>query len=1250
MPRHYIRQLFGFNPFKTSYFSLYRPVTGWKANCILVLGIICAIAAGVPLPIIGVIFSRIIDSFPPTEDALNKSIGQLLGVAVAYFLVTWSWAVCWGVTGEVVARGLREALVEKILGMNMTFFDVEAPDMTAVLTRDTQLIQLGTSEKCGLFIQSISYFVAAFCVGFYLEAQLTGILMAAIVPSMIIVVISGTTAVSKFSKRAADLTDKAADVAAGAISAVQIVQAFDALPLISQDYSRILHESARSGFKKGLSGAIMLGSVYFTTYSANALAFWKGARLQTGAGSIYAVVFLILDSSFVVGQFGPFIQTFAQAAAAGGTIIELLDRTDVVANPYDTDGHNCVAEDLSKDITFDEVSFCYPARPTTRVLNKVSLCFKSGTLTGVVGMSGSGKSTIASLLLRLYEPSSGTIRIGDVALTDMNLGSLRREIALVDQDPVLFSGTILENIAHGISDTLSLTSEEVLSRCVKAAEDANASFIATLPHGIQTRVGISGGTSLSGGQKQRICLARALVRRPSVLILDEPTAALDTLSEALILRSLEEAATTGCTVIMIAHRLATITNAHNIIVMGHGAVLSQGTHSALMTVDGPYRALVNAQAISKQDHMSLSTPSTDSDDSVPKAKASYEKGEIEDAQAAERDESERSEDLGVLKLLARCLSLSKPKSLLIAMGIAASAVSGGIIIGEAIIFGRLVSLINTQETNQSFRSEIDFHCLMFFVVSLIALAAYSASGTAFGAVSEALQLRVREISLKTILCQDQAWFALPGHSSDELMASISTDVGHLSGMSGVIIGTICSVLVSVTGGIVLAHIVAWKIAIVLLSAVPVVVMAGFLRLRVLTKFEERHESAYNGAAALASEACRLIRTVAAFGREKHILERYRQAIEEPYRQSFKFNVLGNLALATSFALTYFVYALAYYWGSRQVRDGNYSQQDFFIVLPALLFSAQSSGQLFSLAPEVTRARTAAHNVFRLHDEKPRIMDLPGPTLKGVSHDYSSDKVEKIALETVTDSRRGRVSLQGVGLTYPTRPKDPVLHDITLDIEPGQFIGIVGGSGAGKSSIIALLERFYDPSSGTVCVDQEDIRESPVSQYRQKLSLVSQEPDLFPGSIAFNIRVGAKADQEITQDNIEEVCERCGLHDFIMSLPEGYSTEAGLNGSKLSGGQKQRIAVARALIRDPDILLLDEATAALDSHSEKEIQKATTAAAENRTTIVVAHRLSSIQQADRIYVLDKGRIVEQGTHVELLRLGGIYAGMVQAQRL
>ncbi|RFU29862.1 hypothetical protein B7463_g6468, partial [Scytalidium lignicola] len=1125
-----------------SYVALFRSLEDIQSQLILISGILLATAAGAPLPIIGVIFARIIDGFPLSEDDVQKRIYQLLSVAIAYFIVTWGWALSWSIVGARISRRLRTRMVDRALSLDLTFYETECPDITNRLTADAQAVQSGTAEKVGIFIQSVSYFIVAFIVGFTLNARLTGILFAAVITSMALVIYTGTSLLNRYSKEATAVTSNAMTVAEGAIKAVHVVQAFNAFDSLTSDHLKHLNAARKAGIKKALAAALLLGTVYFVAYAANALAFWEGSRIlktdpgvKGGAGTIYAIVFLILDASFVIGQAGPFIQTFALAASAGRRIFDVIDHPNVPIDVNSEDGVQATEANFKsgKEINLRELSFTYPARPQETVLNSINLSIKSGSTIGIVGASGSGKSTIATLLFRLYDPSSGSITIDGHKITEYNLRSLRRQITLVDQDPALFSGSIFSNIRYGYRGP-PINDEEMRELCIRAAKAADAwPFITSLPQGLDTWLGEPSGTKLSGGQKQRVCLARALVWNSPLMILDEATSALDTISEASVISSLARARSSeNLTTVVIAHRLSSVREADNIIVMGKGRILEEGNHDSLMSIEnGEYRKLTETQKLEVRNTKRISeVEDVFIGDDLPVTKP-------ESPNLTSTEDWKKLENLSTLTILRRCLALAK--------------------------FG------------------LPFTLLAFF-------------------------------------------------------GSVITG-GHLGGFSGVMLGTTVSALVSIVGGAVLAHIVAWKIAIVLFATAPIVVLAGFLRLRVLAKLEERNQLAYVEAASLANEACTAIRTVAALGAERTMSKRFYNAVEKYREQNFRHILSANFLLAFALAITYFVYALAYWWGSKQVRSGEYSTLQFFIVLPAILFSAQASGQIFSLAPDIGRAMSAASRIFNLHDQKPTI-DL--------AHATESDQSALISKSK--DIHHGVLTFQNVSLTYQSRPDVPALRNVSFTVKSGETVALVGRSGAGKSSIISLLERFYDPTGGSVLLDGVDIRTIPVSQHRARLSLVPQEPSLFSGSVSFNVSLGAGS--RASKEQVMAACDAVGIHQFISSLPDGYETPCGINGSQLSGGQKQRVAIARAYIRDPEILLLDEATSALDSQSEAQIQAAISAAARKRTTIMVAHRLTSVQKADRILVLDKGQIVEEGRHEDLMNRGGIYEQMVKAQSL
>lgn len=375
---------------------------------------------------------------------------------------------------------------------------------------------------------------------------------------------------------------------------------------------------------------------------------------------------------------------------------------------------------------------------------------------------------------------------------------------------------------------------------------------------------------------------------------------MDSVSENVILDALaNEAPELSRTTIVIAHRLATIKNADKIIYLQDGEVCEQGTHAELMSItQGHYRSLVEAQDLTPMPLDELE------EYQLAEIGSPLEKQMTEIFPEIVGESDDSAIHRSTFDLIARCVDLSRGEWLYIYVGLLAAVLSGGIVVGEAVVFGNLISVLTTGSKPANAVNEASRYCIVFLALAICALAAYIASGTCFGIVSENLVLKTRDISLRTILQQDVDWFSRSGNSAPSLIAALSTDAGHLSGLSGVIIGTVFSGTTSVFGGIILAHIVAWKIAIVLLAAVPIMLLAGFFRLRVLANIQRRHETAYNSATALASEACSKIRTVASLSQEKPFFSKYREAIEAPYRASIKHSVIGNLLLAFSLAITY----------------------------------------------------------------------------------------------------------------------------------------------------------------------------------------------------------------------------------------------------------------------------------------------------------------------------------------------------------
>ncbi|KAF9636608.1 putative abc multidrug transporter protein [Lasiodiplodia theobromae] len=1224
---------------------------------LLVVGSLVAVAAGMPFPLLCIYFGKLVDDLnssacidePPAnlEEMVRRKVIIVALFAVANFATIYVYMGCWTLFGERVVRRLRTRYLRALLRQEAAYFDtMPAGEVAARLDGDLHTIQQGVSEKVGIYVASVSNFITAYIVAFVVDSRLAVILFA-LVPAYYAMVHIGKYFSQKYSKTVDAAVAEASSIAAESLSNIQVVQAFRLESRLETIFADHLLKAQPAAVRRFIAAAIQLGFLFFVAHTANSVSVWLGSGQiadsvvnDTGFtfGRVYTCLLVLINASFMLTQVSPFLNIFSSAATASTKLLETIDRASHIDGTSDYHGE-IPSTPFRGAIDFSSVTFTYPSRPAAKVLDSLTLSIAANQTTAIVGSSGSGKSTLASLIPRIYDVDSGTITLDDAPLSSLNARWLRSHVAIVEQNPSLFDVSIVENIAFGlvgsarpghsllqecvadgglglVAETVrkqgtslelaasgSATAKTVVRLVMDAARRAGVlDFAGTLEHGMATAVG-PGGSRLSGGQKQRVAIARALVRDAPLLILDEATSALDSASEKAIQAALEEVCR-GRTIIMIAHRLATVKNADKIIAMAKGKVVEEGTYDELLAKGGLFAGLEEKQNNSK-------SPQHTSTDKAP----------------------------SFLTTFVEVVSMARPWRTYVLTGILAATIVGCSHSGEALIFGNMIGHLTPCRGEAAVRWAGVFFSRLFFLLAIANFSANVIRGTSFGYVAEKVLFKTRILTLRSLLHHDVSWHESAGRTPDNLLAQLTTDTNSLSGMTGSVLGIAYSIVVSLGLGIVLAHIVAWKIAIVLLATVPVLLAAGFMRLRALAQFHEKHAKAFNQSVAVAKEAVDRIQTVAAFALEDLSLRVYGRALRAPYAATLRGIVTSNFWLALSFSVTNLIYALAYWWGAKQTANGNYTQTQFFVVLPALLFSAQSCGQFFSLAPDISRAAVAARRILGLIDDMPPA----APSAEVLDELGGGNRPLNAGLGV-------SVSFEDVRFAYPSRPNVPVLKGLDISVSPNQFVALTGPSGSGKSTAFALLERFYRPTSGSVKLDGKDVASGTDASFRDDIALVPQASVLFDGSVAFNIGLGAPVGVRVSRADIEAACMAANIHDTIMSLPEGYNTRCGRNGSQFSGGQLQRLSIARALLRKPRLLLLDEPTSALDAESERIWQTTLNRISRDMTVMVIAHRLATIRKADKIFLIDGGRCVDSGSHDELLVRNEAYKSSVVHQTL
>ncbi|CAL3968519.1 unnamed protein product [Diplocarpon coronariae] len=1289
------------------YFNLlFAAQPTWVDVGLIVVGTCCAIGAGIPFPLMGVLFGQLIDNFNSAtcaahsetpvpddpfqyESTINHKVIQTAWIGAVSLVLIYGHLTCWNIISQRLAQRLRARYVSALLRQPPAFFDTRgaAGQVSSRLHGDITAVQAGTSEKVGNIITTISFFVTVFVIAFTKQPRLAGILIC-MLPAFLTSGIVGGRYVAKYVARQAAETASASSIASEALSHIAVVQSFGAAPRLEAKFASHMAQAKKFATTKAAIVAVQTGLLYFIAYSGNALAFWQGsiriadsAAKQDGnatVGEIYSIVYLLVDACVMLGGIAPSLPFLGAAIAAYERLQE-----DILA-PSAIDGTLnegiSLPSSTAKSLTFCNVSFEFPSRVGQPVLQDVRLDFPAGTYTAIVGLSGSGKSTIAALMARLHDPTEGHVELDGHDLRDLNVRSLRSFVSLVQQEPSLFDRSIMENIALGLvnsskpahqhlkpflnstalaglanraKDSLSLAAStgpelaQIAELVRHAADQADAAtFIERLESGYNTPAGPN-GSRLSGGQRQRIALARALIRDPEILVLDEATASLDSASEKRIQLAVERAAAQQRTIISIAHRLSTIRNADNIVVMQAGRVIEQGTYAELMAQeDSEFARMAKLQTSgSSRNAEGGSVPSDTLDASTLRGEQSVdlaqpkkledEVNEKNDKDVEEESKEIRDPELNIPKPFSSVLRgiawLIRPSLGWFTIAIVAAVFVGATFTGAGVIFGFTVGALNPCEnTVEKIRSMGHLFSGLYFMLAGVELFANILAWFGFGKIAERLLYNLRVLSFRSLLEQDLHWHQSGARDPTSLLGVITKDAVSVGAFTGGTFGMIFAVCMNVLISVIVSLIFAWKIALVCLTTVPVLLGAGFMQLRMLARYEERHQKAFSMATSLATEAIQSIKTVVVLSLEQEYMDSFARLLLPPKKQVVRASVVTNIFLAISYTAGTFVNALAYWWGSQLIMKGEYTQTDFLVILVAMLTSAQLWSSMFSLAPEFSRARLALSRVMT-------VVNLGSSThAGGKAGDDMEATIETKPSPGLNRYRCGSsVAFREVSFSYPSRPEVSILDKVSFSLPPNQFCGLVGPSGAGKSTIMNLVQRLYSPTTGEILVDGRDISQLPTT-FRENMAIVPQDPALFDGTVRFNVGLGAPPGHEATDAEIEEACRLANIHDVIVSLPDGYDTECGASASsRLSGGQRQRLAIARALVRRPRLLLLDESTSALDSASEEALQKGLEEASRGTTVLAITHRLHTVQKADVIFVVEGGQIVDSGKHGELM---------------
>ena len=1143
----------------------------------------------------------------------NKMVHRFLYIGAICFLSNFIGGLIIGYTGLRQIHRIKENYFKLILNQEQSWFDENNSfELGTKVQMQLEQIELGLGDKYGLVILNVAKIIAGLIISFISSWKLTLVIIA-LFPFSIIFIIYLLCFLRDLPILARKSFETAGGIAEEILYNIKTVSSFANFEFELGRFDNEIRQSYLYEIENSLKTANCLGALLFFSLISGMVAVLYGKKLISDhtwnsvrkerfeAGHIITILFCISAVMTSLRLITPTFRIIQNSVMASSDYFTLLERKP---NMNVTDS-NLKPNMIFGKIEFKNIEFSYPSAKHKKVLNDLNLIIEPGEKIAFVGESGCGKSTIVNLIERLYEPDFGEILLDDINIKKYDLKYLRSLIGYIQQEPILFNQSIRQNIIFGREDEINKIGN-INELLIEASQEAYVGeFVENIEGKYDYIVGIK-GNKLSGGQKQRIAIARAILCKPKILILDEATSALDNKSEKEVQIALDNVTKRNVTTIIIAHRLSTIKNSDLIYVIKDGKICESGNHNELYNKNGIYTKLIKNQI--EQDEIKI------------------RKNELKSFFEANKENDDEERELEVMSNMKNFIEQKKKYSINLCkilefikghkfgllIGSLSSLIHGATNPVIGYVLAKSVIAMSDNDIN-TINKDGKFWGLMLLVLAFVQGISFFLKLWKLNSSGYLLVYNIRKLIMQKYLEMHISFFDIEENSPGALFTKLTIDTMNFNSISLIFFGDLTGTLGAFLVGNIWGLTINWRLTLISICFLPFIIGAKVYIHKARRGGRQANRKINIEAGSILSECVLNTKTIFSFNFEKEAVKIYTDIIRKETITFLRDSFLQGFIVGIGVMAQYSCNAVIFHMSKSYIKNGDLTFTEMTICIFLIIYTAEGISNALLGIGDYEKISNSYDSVYRTLN------------LKSEINPFEYANKEKVPANNI----KGDIEFKNVSFAYPTKPNHKILKNVSFKINSGQSVALVGYSGCGKTTIIQLIERFYDVKEGEILIDGINITNYNLYQLRKKIGLVEQEPILFKRTPFENIKYGNLEAEDIDiinvakQAKIEQLCNQEDIKG-------------------VSGGEKQRLAIARAFLKNPKILLFDEATSALDKKTEIEIQKSINEFQDKKTSITVAHRLNTIINSNVIFVFENGRLVEKGTHQELLALGKKYA--------